>query len=124
MELGELAYKLEMAGKSEDTAVINQYTDTLLKDYLSYKEKLSPLFDKPEVDESSKPEADMNSLKSLFGRLRVAVDDLDMDEMEAVIEEMGKYHYSGLWQSKYEALKEAVASMDVDECIVILDDWK
>ena len=66
----------------------------------------------------------MENLRSLFGRMRVAVDDLDMDEMEAVVEEMNKYKYNDLWKGKFNALKDAVASMDVDECINILNDWK
>lgn len=124
MELGELAYKLELAGKSEDVPVILEHTDELLDKYVSYSEKLAYLFTKNSTDDADKPEATIDKLKSLFGRMRVAVDDLDMDEMETVVEEMDKFKYNDLWKSKFIALKEAVTSMDVDECINILNEWK
>ena len=44
--------------------------------------------------------------------------------MEKIIEEMGEFKYNDFWQDKYEQLKVAVAAMDVDSCIEILNDWK
>ena len=125
-ELGELAYKLEMAGKGEEIDVINKYTYDLLDMYLAYKDKLAYLFKetRSQLRDADKPEATYESLKSLFGRMRVAVDDLDMDEMEAVISDMGGFRYSDFWQDKFNRLKNAVNYMDVDSIIDILDDWK
>ena len=125
-ELGELAYKLEMASKAEEIDTVTEYTDELLDMYTGYKEKLAYLFDTApsQLRSADKPEATLDSLKSLFGRMRVAVDDLDMDEMEKIIEEMGEFKYNDFWQEKYEQLQVAVANMDVDSCIEILNDWK
>ncbi|MBO4900423.1 MAG: PocR ligand-binding domain-containing protein [Lachnospiraceae bacterium] len=125
-ELGELAYKLEMASKAEEIDTVTEYTDELLERYTAYKDKLAYLFDTApaQLRAADKPEATLDSLKSLFGRMRVAVDDLDMDEMEKIIEEMGEFKYNDFWQEKYEQLQVAVAAMDVDSCIEILNDWK
>lgn len=122
MELGELAYTLEMAGKNEDIYLIERDTDKLLAMYLGYIDKLRE-YCADNTDSSNKPEADPGIIRSLFGRLRIAVDDLDMDEMENVIEEMSKYSYKGSRADQFESLKTAVANMDVEACILLMDNW-
>lgn len=124
-ELGELAYKLEMASKNLDISTIHTYNNKLVEDYIKIKDKIAYLFMDNAVDDPAlKPEATVEKLNSLFGRMRVAIDDLDMDAMEEVIEEMDKYKYNDFWQTKYDSLKDAVSRMDVDECMDILDSWK
>lgn len=125
MELGELAYMLEMAGKQEDEITIDTYTEKLLESYYSYKDKLAYLFDDNSKDDTeAKPVATMNDLRSLFGQMRVAADDLDMDEMESIVEKMEGFSYNELWLSNFKSLKEAVASMDVDRIISVIDSWR
>ena len=125
MQLGAAAASLEDAGKNLDTAYIIGNTDKLLEDYLAYKDKLSYLFEEKEdpAAADNKIEASMDILTDLFERMRTACDELDMDEMEAVISDMSELSYTGKWKEKYEALKNAVNSMDVDECIAVIDDW-
>lgn len=123
MDLGDLAYKLEMAGKEVDVTTINNNTEQLLSDYLALRDKLSYLFEEGDGAAAQKPEAHIEDLRSLFGKMRVAIDDLDMDMMEEVIAEMEKFHYSDFWQAKFDNLKLAVSKMDVDACIEVLDNW-
>ncbi|MBQ9334222.1 MAG: PocR ligand-binding domain-containing protein [Lachnospiraceae bacterium] len=127
MELGELAYKLEIAGKELDIATIAGNNAQLLNTYLALKDKLSYLFEENAGSDTesnaTKPEARMEDLRSLFGKMRVAIDDLDMDMMEDVIAEMDKFSYSEFWQTKFDSLKAAVDRLDVDSCIEILDNW-
>ncbi|MCR5595047.1 MAG: PocR ligand-binding domain-containing protein [Lachnospiraceae bacterium] len=125
MELGNLAYDMEMAGKEGNIDLITKNTGRLLDMFISYKDKLKYLFDdNADPVEDDKPEATYDILKSLFGRMRVAVDDLDMDEMEEVINKMSEYRYNEFWAEKFKRLKEAVQQMDVDSCIEIIDNWK
>ncbi|MBR6391193.1 MAG: PocR ligand-binding domain-containing protein [Lachnospiraceae bacterium] len=123
-ELGELAYKLEMASKNLDISTIHSLNDKLLEDYAAVKDKIAYLFETDTSADADKQEATTEKLKSLFGRMRVAIDDLDMDAMEEVIEDMDKFSYNDFWQTKYDSLKDAVSRMDVDECMDILDSWK
>ncbi len=123
-ELGDLAYKLEMASKNLDISTIHSLNDKLLEDYAAVKDKIAYLFESDPSADADKQEATTEKLKSLFGRMRVAIDDLDMDAMEEVIEDMDRFSYNDFWQTKYDSLKDAVSRMDVDECMDILDSWK
>lgn len=124
--LGDLAYKLEMASKELDIGTLHSFHAGMIEDYLALKDKIAYLFEGNSgvADARPKPEATHENLNSLFGKMRVAVDDLDMDMMEDVIKDMEGFSYSDFWMSKFISLKEAVARMDVDECIEILDNWK
>ena len=123
-ELGDLAYKLEMASKNLDISTIHSLNNKLLEDYAAVKDKIAYLFETDPSADADKQEATTEKLKSLFGRMRVAIDDLDMDAMEEVIEDMDRFSYNDFWQTKYDSLKDAVSRMDVDECMDILDSWK
>ncbi|MCR4597320.1 MAG: PocR ligand-binding domain-containing protein [Lachnospiraceae bacterium] len=123
-ELGDLAYKLEMASKNLDISTIHSLNNQLLEDYAAVKDKIAYLFESDPSADADKQEATTEKLKSLFGRMRVAIDDLDMDAMEEVIEDMDRFSYNDFWQTKYDSLKDAVSRMDVDECMDILDSWK
>ena len=52
-----------------------------------------------------------------------ALDDLDIDQIEAVIEEMGQYRNDVQQEELFEKLKECVEEVDVDECEKILFEW-
>ena len=123
-ELGDLAYKLEMASKNLDISTIHSLNNKLLEDYAAVKDNIAYLFESDPSADADKQEATTEKLKSLFGRMRVAIDDLDMDAMEEVIEDMDRFSYNDFWQTKYDSLKDAVSRMDVDECMDILDSWK
>ena len=56
--------------------------------------------------------------------MRLAISDLDMDQMDAVIQEMERYSYQEGQKELFAQLKEAVEEMDVDACEEILDNWK
>ena len=53
-----------------------------------------------------------------------AVEDLDMDQMEEVIQDMNRYHYEGRQHELFTQLKEAVEEVDVDRCEEILKSWE
>lgn len=144
MELSEKAEKLEMAGnilrdqtegasKSEQENAesrmaaedfIAQNTEPLLAQYLYYQSVLAPYFEKTEESDADKQMISPAILIPLLARMREASDNLDMDEMERVMQELGQYQYDANEQQFLEQLKIAAAEMDVDACITIADGWE
>ena len=56
--------------------------------------------------------------------MRIALDDLDMDEMEEVAVELKKYNYRDAEKELLEKLLTAVEELDVDSCEEIMSEWE
>lgn len=124
MELSEMAADLEKAGNARDTAVIHGDTDKLVEKYLSYLSVLAPFCAEKEEEEAGKENISESIRKDCFLKMREALDNLDMDQMEEVIEEMDKYHYDSWQKDLFLALQEAVEEVEVDRCEEILLNWE
>ncbi len=120
--LSELAAELEKAGNVRDVKTICENTEGMLEKYRSYQPVLEPYFVVEEVvgELGSITEA---VLSDLFEKLRMAVDELDMDKMADVIIEMKKYSYADVDKEYFEKLQEAVDNIDVDACQEIMEQW-
>ncbi len=120
--LSDQAAAMEKAGNAKDAEQIHQCTDELLKKYASYEPILRP-FCEEEKKDGEKQIISEEKLLSCFEEMKLAIGDLDMDQMEAVIQEMEQYSYQGRQEELFAQLKEAVEEMDVDACEAILDSW-
>lgn len=120
--LSEKAAAMEKAGNARDTALIRGQTEEMLAMYGAYLPVLAPLFE--EQEEGGKEEISAQALNGCFLKLSEAVDNLDMDMMEEVIAEMGRYRYAGWQQELFGQLKDAVEEVDVDGCEAIMKQWK
>ena len=121
--LSEKAAFLEKAGNARDTDTIHKLTDKMLEQYLGYKSTLAPFCEDENVDSKKKTVSD-DILHKCFSRMKEAVDNLDMDQMEEVIRELDHYYYDEHQQELFEQLKEASEEMDVDRCELILHSWE
>ncbi len=124
MALSEKAAALEKAGNARDTAMIHRDTDDMLKLYLSYLPVLEPFCADKEEDEEGKKDFSKDILQDCFPKMKLAIEDLDMDGMEEVIREMEQYHYEGWQKEMFIRLKEAVEEIDVDNCECIMLEWE
>ncbi len=124
-ELSDMAAELEKAGNSRDISFIRKYTAPMLEKYSEYETILAPFVrEKEEKTEGKKEAAQPGELEELFEQMQLALDDLDMDGMEEVCTELGGYAFASRQAELYEQLKEAVENIDVEQCDVILDEWK
>ena len=121
MELSEMAAELEKAGNARDTNYILNNTDKMLEKYNAYHDAFSFYFAKEQVEEQ-KSGIDRDSLISILDKMLIAVDNLDMDEMEAVIGELQKYEFDGA--NYFDELAQASENVDVDTCAEIVNKWK
>ncbi len=124
MELSAKAAELEKAGNARDTELIREKTDDMVQQYLSYVPVLEPFCKEEEVAEADKQEITEEVLQELFGELRDAMEELDMDRMEEVSKELSGYRYDEQGTKFCEELRNAVEELDVDLCESILEDWE
>ncbi len=123
LSLSDKAADMEKAGNARDAATIHENTDAMLEQYVGYIEMLAP-FCLDEEDDAEKKDISDEVLKECFSKMRDAVEDLDMDRMEAVIKDMDQYQYED-WQIElFDQLKEATEEMDVDRCEDIIHMWE
>lgn len=121
--LSEQAAAMEKAGHAKDAEQIHRCTGALLKKYASYEPILRPFCEEQKKD-AEKEKISEEKLLACFEEMRLAISDLDMDQMDAVIQEMERYSYQEGQKELFAQLKEAVEEMDVDACEEILDNWK
>ncbi|MCM1387163.1 MAG: PocR ligand-binding domain-containing protein [Bacillus sp. (in: Bacteria)] len=122
--LSDRAAALEQAGNARNSAFIHKHTDRMLQQYLSYRDVFAPFCPEEEEDNSQKEKISTSALLKYFSDMRAAVEDLDMDKMEEVIQEMNHYSYEDWQQEMFKQMKDAVEEIDVDSCETILQEWE
>ena len=125
LQLSALAADMEKAGNEKNGALIHQYTDSLLEQYLHLGQVLAPYFSQDGVKDSKEPAGPVptDALHRMFEDMRAAIADLDIDQIEAIMRKMDAYSYEGWRKELFSQLKEAAEVLDVDTCESILADW-
>ena len=122
-DLAHTAEQMEAAGNAENAALIHKITPGMLEEYMFYKGILAPYFTKA-TEEQSCREADQNETEKLFAAMEDAMENLDMDAMEKVIQDMSQYSYNDAQREVFEKLQNAVEDIDTEKCEEILTEWK
>ena len=122
ISLSDKAAALEKAGNSRDAWVIHNTTDEMLEQYAAYEPVLAPYCQDTEENIGKEAISD-EALRECFSKMKEAVDNLDMDQMEEVIQEMHQYYYEDAQYELFRQLREASEEMDVDRCEAILQSW-
>lgn len=112
MELSNMAAELEKAGNDNNLEMIHEKTGEMLNKYYSYLQEFKPFVIIDEAPDEEKMPVDLNNVKKLLHDLHTAFDELDMDAMEEIVSELGKYKFEGRDEEKYEELKDAVDNLD------------
>lgn len=122
-ELSEQAKNLELAAINQDREFILLHNRELVNHYLQYKELLSSYFVE-EKEERVYETIDKETLLFLLMKMEEAMEELDMDGMEAVISEMSGYAYPREQVDLFSALHEASEEMDIETCSIIIQQWR
>lgn len=122
-DLAHTAEQMEAAGNAENAALIHKITPGMLEEYMFYKGILAPYFTK-ETEAQSGKVADQTEIENLFAAMEDAMENLDMDAMEKVIQDMSQYSYDGAQKKVFEKLQNAVEDIDTEKCEEILAEWK
>ena len=59
-----------------------------------------------------------------FNEIRLALEELEMDKVEDVIEQMSGYQYDGAYKEHFKKLKEKALEYDADGCEEIIRSWE
>ena len=63
-------------------------------------------------------------MSALFGQMKEAMENLDMDAMEKVVRDMGQYSYGDAQRGIFEKLRNAVEDIDTEKCEEIIAEWE
>ncbi len=119
---GEMAQKLEDAGKSGDTAYIKENHEEFLEEYKSFKEPLSVVFDKD--NDSVKPEAEPEFMAEVLDELAAASDDMDCQWLWEIIKKAEEYRIPQEYEKLWNDLKEEVQKYNYNGVLKLIDDKK
>lgn len=122
-KLAEDAAELEAAGHALNEALILEKTPALLDLYLHYEGILKPFFPEEDANADKKEIIRKSILLDAFEKLQVALDELDMDGMEAVKNILSEYRYEGHSLELYKKLCSAIDELDPEACEATMDDW-
>ncbi len=123
LELAQVAEQMEAAGNAENGALIHKITPGMLEEYMFYKGILAPYFTREEESQSGRA-AENDEMSALFGQMKEAMENLDMDAMEKVVRDMGQYSYGDAQRGIFEKLRNAVEDIDTEKCEEIIAEWE
>lgn len=123
MKLSERAKNLEDAGNRSDADMIHALTGELLLQCKYYQEILKPYF--PEEDRTAaQGMITKEVLEEAFGKIKEALEELDMDTAGEMVLKLAEYTYDG-WQGElFAEIENAVENMDVEQCEEIIEKWE
>lgn len=122
-ELAETAAQMEVAGNAQNAELIHKITPGMLAEYMFYKSILTPYFTKEDEAKGDKQISE-GELSVYFAQMHEALDNLDMDTVEQIVQSMNQYSYGGSQDELFEQLKNAVDDMDTEKCEEILNTWE
>lgn len=123
LELSEKALLLEKAGNAGDGETIHRDTEELVLQYAGYIEILKPYFQEEKKADTGK-EITAEELQEYFARIRVAMEDLDMDTVLEIFGVMAQYSYKDKEEELFEQLGEAATDYDVERCEELIGEWE
>ncbi len=121
---GEEAQLLENAGKNDDIGYIQANHAPFMAEYLSFRTPLAEIFsEEPEEgEEKDMPEADLETIKKIYSRIRSAADEMDIEELEGIFSEMDNYSLPESEKSLWRQLKDAAEQYDYDTITRLLSE--
>lgn len=121
--LADKAERMELAGNGHNGELIHECTDEMLAQYRHYLEILKPYFYE-EQKQQVKQKISSDVLERVFKDLKEALEELDLDKMEACVKDLCQYEYEGWQKELFEQLEDAVEEIDSEACAEIIRVWE
>ncbi|HAT02532.1 MAG TPA: hypothetical protein DCS54_04540 [Oribacterium sp.] len=112
--LAGMAKVLEFAAKEKDIETIRGLHDIFVKEWRSYRKKLTGLFGLGKEDDGPKETVDSNALRALFHSLREAMEDMDIDTADECMAELKKLALPEEVAKSLDTLQAQVSDLDSD----------
>ena len=123
-ELSNLAASMEQAGNREDIDFILSHHGEMLQKYQEYEPILEKYLATPTEAVKIKDGYDREKVLRLLNSMEEAIDNLDMDVMDDMVEQMGKMELPGAQAHYFVQMKDAVEGLDVETCETVVSEWK
>ena len=115
MELGELAFRLETAGKSGDIEYIRSHHRKLLSDYRAYRKILKPVCASDDREDPGETGAiDEAAAGELLRAIAEAAEAMDYSALETAFAEADRYTFPASLKAPYDAAKKCFMILDYD----------
>lgn len=118
-KLSEDAKYLEKCGDDESEAEILSKTPALLELYRSYKKNLAPLCSENQ-DDSEKEMLPVEQYNEAVSNIKECITAFDFDTADQIIAMMKDYKIPAMKKEHFEALQDAVSSVDRDKILKIV----
>lgn len=119
-ELGELAQKLEDAGKAEDMDFLASELPVLLEGVKKLGDELSGLLEEDGDAGTDKPEIPKEELMEAYSRIKECAEDCDDTGIEDAMEALVKYALPEAETEKVTAINTALENFDFDGIVELL----
>lgn len=119
-ELGELAQKLEDAGKAEDEAFLSSRLPSLIERAQRLGNALSSLLDEKQDAGKGKPEIPAEELAETYSRIREFAEDCNDTGIEDAVASLAKYELPEAEAEKVAAIHDALENFDFDGIVELL----
>ena len=114
--LGGMAKVLENAARDGELSIILSLHDIFLKEWRSYKEKLRICIKESEIESGDKQSVeDFAYIVSELEQLQNAVEEMDIDLMDEIMEKLEGFQYSESLQGMMDKLSAYVTNMDSEK---------
>ncbi len=118
---GEEAQKLENAGRNGDLDYIRAHHPDFMAKYRGFKAPLSEVFSARKTQEK-KPVADAALMEEALGKIRMAAEEMDDGQLEAVFADMEAYAIPEDQAALYGELKDDTARLDFEAILRLLSE--
>ena len=118
LSLGKKAQLLEEAGKNGDVSYIEENTGELLSDLAGIGTILSDVF--PEEESKEKAESDPEFIRSAYGEMLEAAQNMDIEALECIFDELENYRMPESEKELYGKLEKAYSVFDYDGIVSLL----
>lgn len=124
MQVSAFAKMLEYAAKNEDFTRILACTEIFEEEWQELAKRITEEFDfSVAVDDSNKMPIEYEVLVKKLNVLAVAMEELDVDVADEIMEQLMEYRYDDTEQEKINKLIVAVRGLDSDTVQEIIDNW-
>ncbi|MCM1216823.1 MAG: PocR ligand-binding domain-containing protein [Lachnospiraceae bacterium] len=124
MELSDLAAQMEQAGNKKDIDFIRAHHDEMLEQYEAYGPILEKYLESPTEAVRLRDPYDSTAVQNLLNGMEEAIDNLDMDIMDEVVEQFEKMELPEDQVQCFLMMKEAVEELDVETCEKVVTAWR
>ncbi|MBQ2136651.1 MAG: Hpt domain-containing protein, partial [Selenomonas sp.] len=121
-DFGEEAQLLENAGKAGNMDYIRAHHEKFIETYRGFKAPLAAVFAAAQLmDDTDKPEADMELMASVYEEMQAAAEDMDCDRLEDILTEMDEYRIPAADAELYKKIRQAVEHYDYETILSLLN---